>query len=201
MKLKIYFLLLLFMVVIGNEARAVRCSDKRTVTAVTNPLPKLNFYIDKYSAEYTTHYDSVISDGSLSAGEKFRSIRNKTKAIEKSVGKDLRKAYQSHYVSGGRGHSCTKGYSGGTKDCGSKCLVPPSRDYFVVTENTWKKYHNPGSKPDNDGYTVWVHLQRSGKGRTFREFGGKWYLKPEIVTTKVLQDVSFIITEIESLRQ
>ncbi len=201
MKLKFYILISSFLLILGNEAHAVSCTDKRTVTTVTNPLPNLNSHIDRYSAEYTTHYDSVISDDSLSAGEKFRSIRDKIKAIEKSVGKDLLKAYQSHYVSGERGHSCTKGNSGGTKDCGSKCLVPPSHEYFVETKNTWKKHYKPDSKPDNDGYTVWVHLQRSGKGRTFREFGGKWFLKPEVVTAKVLQDTNFIISEIESLRQ
>ncbi len=196
-------LTLYMFVVVSLLAMNAFGSCTKTVVAAKEEgkLPDNNALIKKYTAQYTTYYDSVISDSKLTFQQKTNKITKKSKAIESSIRKQLYNLYNHHSVSGKTCVTCTKASDGGSKKCGPNCVVPPSPEYRLHLDSRWMDFGpQTNSQPEAIGESMCVQLKISGKGKKKRHFGGKYLLKKDTIKLKVYEDLEEIMLGIKDSR-
>ena len=177
----------------GREACGTR--GERSCTNVRKPDRR-----KKYPEEEGTGYDrsKVVSassrESSLIAFAQSNiplvcdmvSRENERKELVTS----LTKQWEEVEVSSTKGHSCTKGSSGGTKDCGYKytSAAPDGFANHAITTS------GDGYRRIFNGTRGQIYLRKSGKGRLAGSVTAHWKLTPSEVNRRVSEDISYLST-------
>lgn len=83
-------------------------------------------------------------------------------------------------------HSCTKGSSGGVKDCGWKCTVSPSEDVHPIASTIWVKDTNKGTRID--GGAACLKMTRASQGRNWGRLHVKYRFKSDVLERRLNDD-------------
>lgn len=147
--------------------------------------------------QYQTFRSAVLADPEISYSEKVKLVTGKYDEIRSAFVANRAGLYKSYNEVISVPHSCTKGNSGGTKDCGDKCASPAAK--FLYTQASWatvaskdgsdkagENLFKSGNIKDSSRYIgngnqiCTPELKKSGKGRkvafakaTFRLPAGK----------------------------
>jgi hypothetical protein len=130
-------------------------------TDVIQYVDSLNVYYNHYSDQLRNYRLAVIAADELSSLEKYEKYtQGKKDLMEEFKAERLLEFTAIPNEKRGVSHSCTKGNSGGTKKCGTKCISVPKG--FLKVAGTFTSSGSGVSENDNGAC---ITLQKSGKGR------------------------------------
>lgn len=86
-------------------------------------------------------------------------------------------------------HSCTKGSSGGTKNCGCKHVSAPAQGMYTKPE--WvRKEGGGGTKIAGDGSRASICLRKSGRGRIRGRLYARFKYSRQFINDKVSHEIN-----------
>ncbi len=165
---------------------------------------------------FQSYRSAVLNDNSLSVDEKVDLIIEKRNEIRSSFVEKRQKLYQGYRYKMGVPHSCTKGYSGGTKDCGKKCETVTRSSLYTKEKwvEAWRKdtdkrpadlaKSNDGRKSSEglvtaDGKRICTkELIKSGKGRKAAYTLATFRIEPASINQYVEKEADAFMTFIVS---
>jgi hypothetical protein len=99
-----------------------------------------------------------------------------------------RKEYASVNAPRAVEHSCTKGGSGGKKDCGWKCTTSPSPDVIPIASTIRVEETNKGTMIQGAG--ACLKMTKAGRGRNFGRLHVDYRFSPEAIERRLSDDTS-----------
>jgi hypothetical protein len=158
-----------------------------SITAQDNSMSKHVTPLDNYFSDYKGKYDLILKhfeNSNEPLNVKLKSFENELDLLKNDFKAKRTKEYEAVQKSGSKGHSCTKGYSGGTKKCGQKCIADPGSEFY--TKQQWISKSSKGALRFTPGTNkVCIYLQKSGKGRVEASVSATFRLKPILILQQV----------------
>ena len=91
-------------------------------------------YLEIYKSQYNMIYSSIESRTDLTLSEKLQLLTTELNKIKSKFKSERKAEYESKSVELSVAHSCTKGFSGGKKDCGYKYVNAPLPSFYTKPE-------------------------------------------------------------------
>lgn len=159
-----------------------------------------------YFATYDDKHNIIMSEinsGNRTLTQRLKLYNKLMDSLKEAFKAERRIDYERVNITLSKKHTCTKGYSGGTKDCGTKYLHAPSDEFYTIEAWAVTKYWDSG-KPkkivgtsiSNQGRTLSIHLRKSGKGKNNRLVEATFRLTPESILTRLDNDTKTIFNRI-----
>lgn len=151
-----------------------------------------NYYID-YKGKYDLIFKYFESNNSTSISQKIKDFEIEVDKLKNDFKKKRTTEYSKIEKTTSKGHSCTKGNSGGTKQCGWKCTSWPG--YGFYTQQKWITKSKKG-KLKWDEKKACIYLQKSGKGKVKASVSAKYKLKPNLIRSQVDEELKGLFKKI-----
>ena len=87
-------------------------------------------------------------------------------------------------------HTCTKGSSGGVKDCGWNCVSAPIAYLYTTADQISVEGDNKGTRIDGDGANACLHMTRAGKGKNDGTLTAIFRYRPESILSLLEKDTA-----------
>lgn len=148
-------------------------------------------YLKPYLVEYDGKYKIIIDsfkDSDLSLGEKLKEYEKSLGIIKSEVRNKLIAELSEGPFSVSGNHSCTKGYSGGSKTCGPHCVESPNDEALYVAGSGHVLWNRDPAQRKNWGKEVGDQKycytkKKSGKGKDKYSVHATFAI-PEAITLK-----------------
>lgn len=132
------------------------------------PVIPLDVYLPSLKSKHRLLINSINEQDNLTIDEKYQLYDEEVVKLRTSFEVTRNLEYSRIRVKQQADHSCTKGSSGGTKNCGWKYVNSPG-DNMVTDRSTFYVSIAVSETIINDT-NAGIRLQRSGKGRTYAIF-------------------------------
>jgi hypothetical protein len=143
----------------------------------------LDNYISDYRDKHNLINDFLKNDTTLTLTQKLQEYEAQMGLLKKDFKQKRKAEYDAIEKTTSVSHSCTKGNSGGTKKCGTKCTSPPTSDFYTKAE--WITKFGQGSFSVNGDIGGCIYLQKSGKGKIAGSISAKYKIRPSTILTQV----------------
>ena len=143
----------------------------------------LDNYISDYRDKHNLINDYLEKNTTLTLTQKLQEYEAQMDLLKNDFKQKRKAEYEAIEETTSVSHSCTKGNSGGTKVCGTKCTSPPTPDFYTKAE--WISNSGQGSFSVNGDVGGCIYLQKSGKGRIAGSVSAKYKIKSGVILTKI----------------
>ncbi|ELC7322395.1 MULTISPECIES: hypothetical protein [Stenotrophomonas] len=169
--------------------------------AANASLKPLDYYFVKFKGEHDVMRDAIKNDPDIPSSQKPVAYKERFEELQGRFKAERSTEYASQRAIVVQDHSCTKGSSGGTKKCGTKCASAPSPEWFTeasmvesLQENNAPNKRKATIKPD--GSAACIYLQKSGKGRLFVRVKATFKYRPDFILRAVDADNTAVFKKI-----
>ena len=131
---------------------------------ISPPLQSIEVYVTRLGIPFNDERKIIISDTTLTPDEKSARLAALRGRLLTTFRNARTREYGNQRASAYDEHSCTKGTSGGQKDCGCKYIRRPDPTFttdLAHTSTSWDRY---GVTINPNDYSVAMCLKKSGKG-------------------------------------
>ncbi|WP_414492968.1 hypothetical protein [Stenotrophomonas maltophilia] len=166
-----------------------------------NSLKPLDYYFVKFKGEHDVMRDAVKNDPAIPSNQKPRVYRERFEELQERFKTERSAEYAAQRATVVQDHSCTKGSSGGTKKCGTKCAIAPSSEWFTAPSMVQSLEEDGRPSPrvastKADGSAACIYLQKSGAGRIFVRVKATFKYRPDFILRAVDTDNTAVFSRI-----
>lgn len=150
-------------------------------------------YLSEYKPYYEMAYSQIESNLNLSLAEKLKRLNEEISKLKDKFRKARKEEFESKSAKRSVSHSCTKGNSGGVKNCGYKYVSAPSAAFYTTKEWISVEGDNKGTIVSGDGSSAGLKMTRAGRGRNAGVLYAVFKYRPDymVVTTEEDTDKLF----------
>lgn len=182
-------ILLALVLTLAAHSPAPVAAQTWSVTPITN-------YVSDYADRRLIILNHVQASN-LPLDEQLQMYESRMSGLRQEFRDARRAEYESKAVSVSANHSCTKGYSGGRKDCGWRCTAAPSPELHTRAE--WVSAQGQKNLRVTTSEAC-IHLHRAGRGRSTASVAAVYRYRPEVVAKRVDDETTELFRRITSTR-
>lgn len=145
-------------------------------------------YLEIYKSQYKMIYSSIESRTDLTLSEKLQLLTTELNKIKSKFKIERKAEYESKSVELSVTNSCTKGSSGGKKDCGYKYVNAPLPSFYTKPEWVRIEDTDKGRDIKADGSSAGLRMTIAGKGRNEGTLFAVFRYRPEYIAVSVESD-------------
>jgi hypothetical protein len=143
----------------------------------------LDNYISDYRDKHNLINDYFERNTTLTLSQKLQEYEVQMGLLKNDFKQKRKAEYNAIKQTISVSHSCTKGNSGGTKKCGTKCTSAPTPDFYTKTE--WIKNYGQGRFSVNGDIGGCIYLQKSGIGTISGSVSAIYKIRPAVILTQI----------------
>lgn len=161
-----------------------------TIKAQEYAVKPIESFTTEYQGKHKIILDFVESRTDLPLQQRLTLYGNELAKLKKEFGDARKVEYSGKQTALSVEHSCTKGSSGGVKDCGWKNVSAPI--VHLYTKDEWISVvgTNKGTKVENDGATASLRMTRASKGRNAGTLTAIYRYRPASILSLVESDTT-----------
>ncbi len=153
-------------------------------------------YLSEYKPYYEMAYSQIESNPDLSLAEKLKRLNDEISRLKDKFRKVRKAEFESKSTKLSVSHSCTKGSSGGVKDCGYKYVSAPSPAFYTTNEWISVKGDNKGTVVSNDGSSAGLRMTRAGRGTNAGVLYAVYKYRPDYIELTVEEDTDKLFNKV-----